>query len=125
MFSNDSKKLSFVASTDMRSHQNHIVDLTATFPKIDLAAAKAAFGVLVNAPNAGEHAAVAIGGVEMVRAGAAVTYGQDLTSAATGWAIQVTSGVALRTIGRAIGACASGSLVPVLLNVTQVATGAN
>ena len=124
MFSNDAKFLSFVASTDMRSHQNKIVDLTSTVFKVDLAAAKAGFGVVANAPNAGENAQVAVDGIQMVRAGGAVAYGEYLTSAASGFATQITSGASQIVIGRAMAAAASGSLVPVFLRPTVVATGA-
>lgn len=120
MYSNDAEFLSFVASSDMRSHQNHIVNLTSTAMKVDVAAAKAGFGVLANAPNAGENAQVAVEGVQLVRAGAAVAYADLVTAAATGWALPLVSGAAGTVMGRALAACASGSVFPLFINVYDV-----
>ncbi len=53
MYTQNELVVSFVASTDMRSHQFHAVDLVATQFKVDLPAAKGGFGVLQNNPNAG------------------------------------------------------------------------
>tara|TARA_R110000868_G_scaffold352564_3_gene613812 strand:- start:4346 stop:4726 length:381 start_codon:yes stop_codon:yes gene_type:complete len=123
-FSNDAKPTTFVASTDMRSHQNGIVDLTTTDHKIDMAAAGGAIGILINNPNAGEHAAVAIEGIALVRVGLAVTAGDIITSAATGWGTDVTSGAAQWVVGRALTAAASGMLTEVDINIHRVNTGA-
>jgi hypothetical protein len=122
MFTNDAKFLSFVASTDLRTRQNHIVNLTSTAFKVDLAAAKAGFGVLANAPNAGENAQVAIDGVQTIRAGAAIAVGDQITAAASGYAAVWVAGAVATVMGRALAAAASGSLVPVLLRVTEVSS---
>lgn len=121
-FTQDEKFLTMIASTDMRSHQHHVVELNATDLKVELGAAKEGFGIVANNPNAGEAAMVAIDGVTLIRVGAAVTRGQWLTSAATGWGTQVTSGAAQNILGRVITGAASGMLASILLRVQRVNT---
>jgi hypothetical protein len=122
MFTKAEELQSFVASTDMRSHQFHAVDLTATFGKIDLAAAKAGFGILFNNPNAGEHASVVREGETFVRVGAAVSIGDLVTSAATGWVVDVTSSVAQNVLGRMLTAAASGMIGTIDLDWFRVSS---
>jgi len=119
-YTSNEKFVSAVASTDMRSHQFKIVDLTTTFPKIDLAAARKAFGVLANKPNAGEDAQVVIEGETMVQVGAAVAVGDWLTSAATGFAAATTSSVDQLILGRCMSAAASGMYATVAVDVLRV-----
>ena len=114
------KVKSFIASTDMRSHQFHIVDLTAAAFKVNLAAALKAFGVLQNNPNAGEHASVVVEGETMVAVGAAVSVGDWITAAATGWGAATTSSVDQLILGRCITAAASGMLATVDVDVLRV-----
>ncbi len=102
---------SYVASSDMNTSQFHIVDITAAF-KVDHAAANVGFGVVQNKPLAGEHASVATRGTTKVSAGVAVSVGDLITSAASGFAAVVASGNAAEklVLGRAVTAAASGSV---------------
>lgn len=69
-----------------------------------------AVGVLENKPAAANRAArVTVFGVTKVRAGAAVTAGDEITGQATGYAIKATSGTFI--IGQAYTTAASGMLV--------------
>lgn len=115
-----------VASTDLGSLQHRIVDLNATAFKVIDSALEGGFGVLQNNPNAGEHATIAIGGAVKVRGGVAVSVGDLISSAASGWAAvhtntQVTSDTAkLRSkviLGRAVTAAASGSVFTLEMNI--------
>ena len=103
---------SFVASTDLSTRQFHIVDLDAGAFDVDLAIASAGYGVLQNKPQAGEHATVAVAGTTKCTAGAAISIGNLITSAASGYAAVVASGTAgtKKVIGRAVTAAASGSV---------------
>lgn len=111
-FSNQLRNESFVASTDLSTRQYHIINLTGTNNKIDLAAARTGYGILQNKPQAGEHATVAVDGVSKCVAGAAVSIGDLITAAASGYASVVGSGTAAskQVIGRALTAAASGSV---------------
>jgi hypothetical protein len=122
MFSNDAQFISLVASSDMRTRINHIVDLTSTVFKCDLAAAKAGFGVLANAPNAGENAQVAVDGIHTIRAGAAIAVGDMVTAAASGYGAVWVAGAVATLMGRALTAAASGSLCAVKLRVVNVSS---
>jgi hypothetical protein len=115
MYSQGQKNESFVASGDLSACVNRIVDLLSTDFKVGIATAAGGFGVLANAPKHGEHASVATDGVVMVRVGAAVTNGDDITSATSGWGTKVTSGAGQRVVGRAETGAASGMLAAVRL----------
>lgn len=115
MFSNSQKNESFVASGDLSLCINRIVDLLGTNFIVGIAGAGGGFGVLANEPRNSEHAAVATDGVVMVRVGAAVTAGQFITSAASGWGVSVTSGAGGNVLGRAETGAASGMLAAVKL----------
>ena len=64
------------------------------------------YGVLQNAPAAGQAAAVAIGGITKVVVGAAVTAGQELQSDTNGRAITFSSG---RKVGMALESAAGAN----------------
>lgn len=115
MFTINEQTESFIASGDLSGCLGRIVDLLATDFKVDIAVANGGFGVLLNAPKAGETAAVVIDGITMLRVGGTTTAGQDLTSATSGWGTVVTSGAGNRVLGRALTGAASGFLAPVLL----------
>jgi hypothetical protein len=110
---------SFVASGDMSALQYHILDFVAD-RRVGHALANRGFGILLNKPKSTEFASVATSGRVKVRAGAAMTVGSLVVSAASGWGIAATgptanpaSGGAVRQdvfLGRARTACASGSL---------------
>jgi hypothetical protein len=106
---------SFVASGDLSGMKNRIVDIVGQF-KIGHALAGGGFGVLLDAPKAGEHAAVVTDGITMVFVGAALSAGADVTSAASGWAVSVVSGAGSRVLGRLTTSAASGMLASVKLD---------
>lgn len=106
---------SYVASGDLSTMKNRIVDIVGQF-KIGHALAGGGYGVLVDAPKSGEHGSVAVDGVTMVFVGAALSAGADVTSAASGWAVAVTSGAGSRVIGRLQTTAASGMLAAVKLS---------
>ena len=110
-FSNRLKCESFISSSDMSTAQHRIVNVFGDFA-CDLAAANLGYGVVQNKPQAGEHASVAVDGITKVQAGAAISVGDLITSAASGYAAAVTSGSAAdkTVLGRAITAAASGSV---------------
>lgn len=122
MYSIDGEVEAFVASGDLSSCLNRIVTMLSTDFKVGLAGAGQGFGVLANEPKNGEHAAVYTDGVVMVRVGGAVSAGDLITSAASGWGaiatntIQVASGSFIENIdiiGRARTGAASGMLAAV------------
>lgn len=117
-FSNNAKAEAFVASGDLSGCLNRIVAQLAVDFKVGLATAGASVGVLLNAPKDGEFASVATDGVTMVRVGAAVTAGDYITAAASGWGITATGPFAARTdiLGRARTGAASGMLAAVDLD---------
>jgi hypothetical protein len=113
-FTLNEEVLSFTASGDLSLCQNRLVDLIVNADLIvGLAPAAGGYGVLLNAPKDGQPASVVVGGITMVRVGAAVQAGNDLTSAASGWAVADVSGTSERVIGRALTGAASGSLASV------------
>lgn len=123
MFSQNAKVEAFVASGDLSGMLNRVVKFVGDLT-VGAGTAGAGFGVLQNAPKAGEHAAVATDGVTMVRVGAAVTAGDFLTSAASGWAITATSTIQVGSgsylyqveiLGKAETGAASGMLAAVNL----------
>jgi len=110
-FSNRVKSESFVASGDISGAQFHIVSIVGEFV-VDASVANGGDGVLQNKPQAGEHATVAMEGITKVVAGAAVSVGDLITSAASGFAAVVASGNAAdkKVVGKALTAAASGSV---------------
>lgn len=116
----------FVASGDLSTSQYHIVDVIAAF-KVANAGARLGYGVLQNKPKDGEHASVCIEGVTKVVGGAAIAVGDLITSAGSGFGATVASGSAgtKQVIGRALTACASGSVFSMYVDrQIIVATGA-
>jgi hypothetical protein len=114
MYANDEETESFVASGDLSLCLGRVVAPLAANFKVGLAAANTGNGVLLNAPKDGEHASVVVEGRTMVRCGDAVTAGQYLTNAASGWAIPaaVTAGKQ-HVFGQARTSAASGMLAAV------------
>jgi hypothetical protein len=124
MFNSQYVTRPFIASGDLSGLQYRIVDLVAgNFNKVGHALADTGFGVLLNKPQNGEHATVAVQGQVQVRVGAAVTVGSYAASAASGWALasgigfaDVASGSDYRgkqVLGRFVTAAASGMLAVV------------
>lgn len=116
----------FVASGDLSAMQHRIVDHVGV-GVIGHSLANAGMGVLQNKPQDGENATVALRGRVRIDAGGAVTAGDFIVSAASGFGVsltlssfQVASGAVLarRTvIGRAMTTAASGSVFTCELNV--------
>lgn len=113
MFSNNAEAEAFVASGDLSTCLNRIVTQLSTDFVVGLGLAGAGFGVLLNAPKNGEFASVATDGVVTVRVGAAVSAGDYITSAASGWGVKVTSGAGQEVLGKARTGAASGMLAAV------------
>lgn len=112
MYTEGEVVLTLVSSGDNRTCINRVVALLAANFKCDLAGANVGYGVLLNQPNAGEHAAVVVEGVTLVKVGSGgVVAGDDLSNAASGWATKaaVTAGLQ-HVFGRALTTAASGML---------------
>lgn len=121
-FHSNLEAISLVATGDLSGLQYRLVDLLGNHG-VTVAGANGGYGVLLNKPRHGEHASVAIKGQTEVRVGAAVSAGAYVTSAASGWAVTITSGNAQAVVGRALTGAASGMLATINLNQTLVATG--
>lgn len=128
---NSPENRTYIASVDLDNSQHYFVDLTATARKITVAAADGGIGILLNKPKAGEHATVMVRGQGKVHAGGAVSVGNLIIAAGSGFAAvhspgaTVASGSVLteRTIlGEAITSAASGSVFTIELDprFTQV-----
>lgn len=130
-FQNRLENVSLIASTDL--HQHYFVELSTTQHKVTIASSGNGFGVIQNSPLAGEHATVSIRGAAKVHAGATVTAGQFITSAASGFALgaaeyPTNTGSAgtfiteLAILGQALTDAASGSVFTMELSprFTQV-----
>lgn len=124
-FKNFQETMTFKAESDLTGDQFKIVELTSTAHGVELGAAREGFGVLQNHPKDNEAATVALSGVTKVIVGAAVSVGNFLTSAATGFAIKTISGdaTARRVFGRALTAAASGSIATMLIDRQLVSSG--
>jgi hypothetical protein len=124
-FTQNEEVLSFIADADLTSAQYRIVDLTSTKLNVDCAAASGGIGVLKNKPQDTEHASVVVRGVTKVQAGASVSLGNFVKSAASGYAVPVGSGTTTqRVIGRALEAISSGMVGSILLTgVFQIGSG--
>lgn len=129
MFTQEVITRSYVASGDLSGYQGRVVDQVAAF-KIGHSLAFGGIGILQNGPQSGEHGTVAVRGIAKGRAGIAVTAGDRIASAASGWLVpmtlnsfQVASGSVLanRTcLGRAQTGCASGGVFSIELDPTPL-----
>ncbi len=111
----------FQASGDLSAMQHRFVDYVGAGDVIGHSLARGGLGVLLNKPLDGEHATVALSGRVRVDAGAAITAGDFIISAASGFAavqsfVTINAGSAgqfLQTrmiMGRAMETVASGSV---------------
>jgi len=121
----------FVASGDMSALQHRFVDHVGV-GVVGHALARGGMGVLMNKPEASEHAQVALSGRVRVDAGGSVTAGDWIVSAASGFGETLafgtinagSAGQYLQTktvMGRAMTTAASGSVFTIELaphNVT-------
>lgn len=127
-YNGDFKTMSAVTSSDMRTRQWHIVELaTSGIGVCDFASAGNGYGVVVNNPNAGEAASIAVDGEVRIKCGSGgLAIGDRVTSAASGWATKINSGAAgpTKMLGIAKVAAASGSLSTVeFIRQTLTASG--
>ena len=110
----------FQASGDLSAMQHRFVDHVGV-GVIGHSLANAGMGVLVNKPEAGDFATVALSGRVRVDAGLAVTAGDWVVSAASGFGVPITFGTinagsagqflqTRRVMGRAMTTAASGSV---------------
>lgn len=116
------------AAADLSTHQFKIVELSATEGEGGLAAAGQFYGVLQNHPQSGEAMTVAVEGETKVIAGAALTYGDYITTKSGGWVIPVNSGDAPPLIigGRVKLGASSGGIATVAIDkmlATNVVSG--
>src|SRR5262249_310868 len=121
-FSKNQEIESYIASGDLSALQFRVVDILGTEQRIGHALQYRGFGVLLNKPKDKEHASVVVDGTTTLRAGAAMPVGSYFMVSGSGWVTaldptasqQVASGTLLdgtrRILGRALTACASGSL---------------
>lgn len=105
--------VSLVAGADLRTHQFKFVSVDANGAVVLTADDARAQGVLMNAPNTGEAAQVAIGGIVKVKCGALVTRGGRVASGANGAAKNVDTGAT--DLGTALETGANGRVVSILL----------
>jgi hypothetical protein len=105
--------VTLIAGADLRTHQFKFVSVAAD-GEVELTADDAkAQGVLMNAPNTGEAATVAIGGIVKVECGDTVTRGGDVASGANGEAKD--AGTASTVLGTALETGADGRVISILL----------
>lgn len=105
--------VTLTAGADLRTHQYKFVSVGAD-GRVALTANDAkAQGVLLNDPNTGEAAIVAISGIVKVACGAAVTRGGDVGSGANGAA--KNAGTASEVLGTALETGANGRIISILL----------
>lgn len=117
MFNVGGEYRSFTSSGDLSACYLRAVDQLANADfKIDIAGAGGGMGILVNKPKSGEQAQVCIEGEQQVRAGLALQAGQLVTSAQSGWVVNVSSTTTQKTLGRVVVGCASGMIGVVELN---------
>jgi len=105
--------VTLTAGADLRTHQYKFVSVDSDGLIALTVDDGKAQGVLLNAPNTGEAATVAISGIVKVRCGAVVTRGGAVASGASGAAKNVdTNAVAL---GTALEIGANGRIISILL----------
>ena len=111
----------FIATGDLSSSQNRIVELTGS-REVGMPVGATGVGVLQNKPQAGEAASVKISGSVRVQAGAAISAGDYFKAASGGFAVAITSGSTspLVNMGRAISTAASGETFEGQLEISKV-----
>jgi hypothetical protein len=105
---NESRKHTIVAANDFRvaGALHKAVDADGDF---SAAGAATALGLAKSQPNSGQHLAVGYSGIMKAYAGAAISVGAKLTTAASGFIVTATSG-STGAIGTALEAANSGDL---------------
>lgn len=118
------RTITLEANADFSTRQYHIVELTTTPGQCKLAAANTGYGVLQNHPLSGEACTVVIDGPTRCRAGGAISLGDLVTAANTGYATAVGSaGTNGKIMGRALTAAASGSIFTMDIDKFSVTSG--
>lgn len=101
------------AGADLRTHQYKFVSVNSN-GAVELTGNNAkAQGVVLNTPNTGEAAIVAISGIVKVACGAGVTRGGDVASGASGAAKDAAT--ASEILGTALETGANGRIISILL----------
>lgn len=114
-YTEQATSVTLIAGADLRTHQFKFVTV-ASDGEVELTADDGlADGVLMNAPNTGEAATVAIGGIVKVKCGANVTRGGLVGSGANGAAKNVDTNAA--PLARALETGANGRVISVLLKL--------
>lgn len=105
---NDMKKTTLVAANDFRvaGALYKAVDVDGDFSS---AGGATGIGLAQSQPNSGQHLAVGYSGIMKAYAGAAISAGAKLTTAASGFIVTATSG-STAAVGTALEAAASGDL---------------
>ena len=113
-YTESNTSVTLTAGADLRTHQFKFVSIAAD-GDVELTGDDAhADGVLLNAPNTGEAAEVAISGIVKVTCGAVVTRGGDVSSGANGAAKDADTGAAV--LGTALETGASGRVISILFH---------
>lgn len=102
------------AGADLRTHQFKFVSINANGAVALTANDAHADGVLLNAPNTGEAAEVAIAGIVKVECGAVVTRGGDVASGANGEAKNAATASSI--LGTALETGADGRVISILFH---------
>ena len=104
----------FKAGADLRALQYTIVKLSALDTVIGSGANEKAEGILMNAPNIGETAEVAVAGGALLKVASTVGIGLSFASGAAGVGAAATSGQ--WALGVFQDAGVSGDIVPVIID---------
>lgn len=119
--------LSIPAGADLSAKQYTFVKISGTGVISVAAATDAPIGVLLNDPESGETAAVAVSGIVKLKASAAITAGATIGTTATGTAVTLAAGTDTTKyiVGRAITAAgASGDIITVAVDCASPARAA-
>ncbi len=112
-YTESNTSVTLIAGADLRTHQFKFVSVNAAGAVVLTADDAKAQGVLMNAPNTGEAAEVAIDGIVKVECGAVVTRGGDVASGANGEAKNSDTGSVV--LGTALETGADGRIISILL----------
>jgi hypothetical protein len=127
-FSNSAVKVSRVAGEDLSAKQYHFVELDngdGTAKAVN-AATDRPFGVLQNAPTAGQIAEITIVGGTKVEAGGSASVGQPLFSSASATAVTLafgTTGSAAYVVGTFVENAAAGAITSAVIDCASAGRG--
>lgn len=112
-YTESNTSVTLIAGADLRTHQFKFVSVNSSGQVALTADDARAQGVLLNAPNTGEAAEVAIDGIVKVECGGVVTRGGRVASGANGAAKNADTGSS--DLGTALETGASGRVISILL----------